>query len=260
MSAQGNGHSTGRTVHLKVKRQDGPQQAPRWEDFRVPWEPYMNVLSALMAVQRNPVTADGKPTTPVVWDSNCLEEVCGACTMLVNGKVRQGCSALVDAIAKDGQPITLEPMKKYPVVRDLRVDRSRIFDAFKKVHAWVDIDGTHDLGPGPRYSQEQADIRYALSRCMACGCCMDACPNYGPQSDWIGAAAVNQARLFNLHPTGKMMSDARIEALQQPGGIGDCGWAMNCVKVCPKEIPLTTSLADMMRASTKFAFRSLFRK
>src|SRR5205814_8069405 len=113
----------------------------------------MNVLSALMAVQRNPVTADGKPTTPVLWDSNCLEEVCGACTMLVNGRVRQGCSALVDGLA---QPILLEPMSKYPVLRDLRVDRSRVFEDFKKVHAWVDIDGTHDLGPGPRYSQEEA--------------------------------------------------------------------------------------------------------
>ena len=249
--------NAGKTIHLKVRRQDGPKAEARFEEYRVPWEPNMNVLSALMAVQRNPVTADGKPTTPVVWDSNCLEEVCGACTMLVNGKVRQGCSALVDKLP---QPITLAPMTKYPVIRDLRVDRSRIFEAFKKVHAWVDIDGTHDLGPGPRYSQKEADVRYALSRCMACGCCMEACPNYGEHSDFIGAAAVSQARLFNLHPTGRAQADERIAALQEPGGIGGCGLAQNCVKVCPKGIPLTTSLADMMRESTKFAFKSLFRR
>ena len=164
---------------------------------------------------------------------------------------------MVDQLA---QPIRVEPMRKFPVVRDLVVDRERIFESFKRVHAWIDIDGTHDLGPGARYSAQEADVRYALSRCMACGCCMDACPNYGPQSDFIGAAAISQARLFNLHPTGKIISDERVEALQEPGGVGGCGLAQNCVQVCPKGIPLTTSIADMMRESTKFAFRSLFRR
>ena len=247
----------GEMVRLQVKRQDGPGGQSRIEEFSVPWEPYMNVLSALMAVQRNPVTVDRKTTTPVIWDSNCLEEVCGACTMIVNGRVRQGCSAMIDTLT---QPIKLEPMAKFPVVRDLRVDRTRIFEAFKRVHAWIDVDGTYDTGPGPRYSQEQADIRYSLSRCMACGCCMDACPNYGPQSDFIGAAAISQARLFNTHPTGAMTADTRLQALQDPGGIGGCGLAQNCVKVCPKEIPLTTSISDMMKDTSKFAFRSLFRR
>jgi succinate dehydrogenase / fumarate reductase iron-sulfur subunit len=255
MSEQTQGQ--GKPVRIRVKRQDGPTAPVRWEEFAVPWEPYMNVLSALMGVQRNPVTADGKATTPVVWDSNCLEEVCGACTMVVNGRVRQGCSALVDQLP---QPITLEPMSKYPLIRDLKVDRTRIFNDFKRVHAWVDIDGTHDIGPGPRYSQDEADVRYALSRCMACGCCMEACPNYGPHSDYIGAAVVSQVRLFNLHPTGRMEAPTRLKALEEPGGIEGCGWAHNCVRVCPKDIPLTTSLADMMGATTRFAFTSLFRR
>ena len=61
----------------------------------------------------------------------------------------------------------------------------RIFEGFKRVRAWVDIDGTHDIGPGPRYSPSEADTRYALSRCMACASCMEACPNFGPQSDFV---------------------------------------------------------------------------
>src|SRR5690349_16111130 len=105
--------SAGRTVRLRVQRQDAPAASPRVEEFDVPWEPYMNVLSALMAVHRNPVTVSGQKTTPVVWESNCLEEVCGACTMLVNGRVRQGCSALVDKIQSEQPgPITLAPMSK----------------------------------------------------------------------------------------------------------------------------------------------------
>jgi succinate dehydrogenase / fumarate reductase iron-sulfur subunit len=246
-----------KTVQLKIKRQESSEAAPRWEEFEVPWEEHLNVHAALMAIQRKPVTRDGKKTTPVVWDANCLEEVCGSCTMIINGRVRQACSTMVD---KEEQPIEIRPMTKYPLIRDLIVDRTRIFTDFKRVRAWIDIDGLHELGPGPRQSQELAETRYDLSRCMACGCCMEACPNYGPQSEYIGAAPVSQARLFNLHPSGAMHADERLEALMLPGGIQDCGNSQNCVEVCPKEIPLTTSLPDMMRATTMHALKSIFRR
>ena len=247
----------GDKVRLKIRRQAGPDTEAYWEEFQLPWEPMMNVIAALMEIQRNPVNADGKKTTPVVYSSNCLEEVCGACTMVVNGKVRQACSALIDQLE---QPIELRPMSKFPVVRDLYVERQRIFDDFKKVRAWVTIDGTYDLGAGPPHEAALAETRYALSRCMACGCCLEACPNYGPQSDFIGAATVNQARLFNLHPTGRAEEAARLAALQDDGGISGCGNAQNCVVVCPKEIPLTTSLADMLRATTWHGITQLFRR
>src|SRR5580658_9734557 len=123
----------GRTVRLKVKRQDGPTDKPRWEEFAVPWQPHMNVISALMETQRNPVTSTGQKTTPVVWESVCLEEVCGSCTMIINGRVRQSCSAMVDTVAPKGETITLEPMTKFPVVRDLIVDRQRMFENLKRV-------------------------------------------------------------------------------------------------------------------------------
>ncbi len=246
-----------KSVALKIKRQDSLNAPPRWEEFEVPWQEHLNVHAALMEVQRKPQTRDGKRVAPVVWDANCLEEVCGSCTMIINGRVRQACSALCDTLE---QPIELRPMTKYPLIRDLAVDRSRIFADFKRVRAFVDLDGTHDLGPGPRYSPTMAETRYEMSRCMACGCCMEACPNYGPQSQFIGAASVSQARLFNLHPSGHMHADARLDALAEPGGVQDCGNAQNCVQVCPKEIPLTTSLADMMGATAKHALSSLFRK
>jgi succinate dehydrogenase / fumarate reductase iron-sulfur subunit len=249
--------TTAKTVQLKIKRQDSRDAPPRWEEFEVPWEEHLNVHAALMAIQRDPVTRAKQKTTPVVWDANCLEEVCGSCTMIINGRVMQACSALVDNL---DQPIELRPMTKYPLIRDLAVDRSRIFADWKSVHAWIDIDGTHNLGPGPSYSAELAETRYVLSKCMACGCCMEACPNYGPQSDYIGAATVNQARLFNLHPTGKLNAGERLDALMAPGGISECGNSQNCVEVCPKDIPLTTSLADMMGATFRRGLATLFRK
>ena len=91
----------------------------------------------------NPVTRDGKTTTPITYDSNCLEEVCGSCAMLVNGKARMACSDLLDNLE---QPSRLEPFSKFPVVRDLATDRSVIFENLKAVKAWVPVDGSYDLG------------------------------------------------------------------------------------------------------------------
>ena len=131
------------TVPFKIKRQFGPDLDPYWENFEIPHSPNSNVISYLMDIRKNPVNADGIKVPPIVWDCSCLEEVCGTCTMRINGQVRQSCSALVDKLK---WPITLEPMSKFPVNRDLSVDRSRMFDALKKVQAWVPVDGYHDLG------------------------------------------------------------------------------------------------------------------
>ena len=85
-----------KTVIIKIKRQLTPDAKPAWEEFDVPNHPGMNVTSALMEIAANPVTRDGKKTTPVTYDSNCLEEICGSCAMLINGKRRMACSALLD--------------------------------------------------------------------------------------------------------------------------------------------------------------------
>lgn len=246
-----------KTVLFKIKRQDGPNEESYWESFEVVYHPAMNVISALMEIQKNPVNTKGQTRPPVVWDCSCLEEVCGACSMVINGRVRQACSALVDKLDK---PITLEPMSKFPTVRDLRVDRSRMFEALKKVQAWIPIDGTYDLGPGPRVSPETQGIGYILSRCMTCGCCLEACPQINKNSPFIGAAAISQARLFNMHPTGQMQADVRIDALMGEGGLEACSNAQNCEAVCPKEIPLTQSIATMEREASKRIFRKLLGK
>lgn len=248
-----------RNIHINVRRQDGPNKPNRWEMFKVPVDPGANVISCLQWIAEHPVTADGKKTKPVVWDANCLEEVCGACTMLINGKVRQSCSCLIDEYApNDGDTITLEPMTKYPIVRDLWVDRSRIFETLKKAKAWVPIDGTYDLGPGPKVVPEFQQIRYKISECMSCGCCMEACPQYLIDNNFVGAAPIGQIRLFNAHPTGKVLKDERLDMLMGPGGIDDCGNAQNCVKACPKEIPLTEAIPAIGRQMTAHAVKKFF--
>ncbi len=245
------------TVTFIITRQDGPDSAPYEETFHVPYRKNMNVISGLMEIQKNPVTADGKKSTPVQWEMSCLEEVCGACSMVINGEARQSCAALVDKLE---QPIRLSPMKTFPVVRDLIVDRERMFDALKQIKAWIPIDGTYDLGPGPRMPEKKRQWAYELSKCMTCGVCLEACPNVNDKqgATFIGPAALSQARLFNAHPTGEMNKSERLEGLMETGGITGCGNAQNCVQVCPKGIPLTTSIAAMNRATVAQSFKNFF--
>ena len=245
------------TVHLKIRRQNGPKQRSFWQEFKVPYQQGMNVLTCLQEICKNPVTMNGETVAPVVWESSCLEEVCGACSMRINGVPQQGCSALVENYK---QPIVLEPMSKFPVVRDLIVDRERMFNDLMNVKAWIPIDGTHDQGPGPRQAAREQSWMYMLSRCMTCGCCLDACPQINAKSDFVGAALISQVRLFNAHPTGEQNKEMRLMELMKKGGIVDCGNAQNCVKVCPKDIPLTQSISEMGAETIKFGIRNFFRK
>ena len=251
MSGNGRG-----AVTIRIRRQDGPETLPRWEEFRIPYRPSLNVITALRDIQKSPITIEGRATTPPAWESNCLEEVCGACSMVINGRARQACSALVHLLP---DPIVLEPMLTFPVIRDLVVDRSRMFDALKRVMAWIPIDGTYALGPGPRVSSEAQEVAYRLSTCMTCGVCLEVCAQVTPDSRFIGPAALSQVRLFNMHPTGKMQRSDRLRAIMGSGGLADCGNSQNCVEACPKGIPLTTSIAVLNREATILAIRDLLK-
>ncbi len=248
---------------LKIKRQDNPKSACYWDEFKIPYKPNMNVVSSLMEIRKNPVNAKGEKVNPVVWECNCLEEVCGACSMLINDVPRQACSALIDKILEkrgENRPIVLEPFTKFPVVRDLMVDRSSMFETLKRMKAWVPVDGCFPLGRGPRFDEHIRRWAYEISRCMTCGCCMEACPNVNSKSDFVGPSVISQVRMFNAHPIGKMYEEERLEALIGHGGIQECGNSQNCVQVCPHNIPLTTSIARLNMDTNIHAVKGFFKR
>ena len=244
---------------VKIKRQDRPESVPYWQTFELTYELGLNVTTCLQRIAANPVTADAKSTTPVAYEAVCLEEVCGSCTMLIGGRVRQACSALIDTLIDDlHSEIVLEPMSKFPVQRDLFVNRKRMFDGLKHARGWIAVDGYHHTGAGPRQAPADQEHAYPLSTCMTCGCCVEACPQFGPHTDFVGPAVISQVMYFNSHPTGRFDADKRLQAIMGPGGITDCGNSQNCVKVCPKEIPLTDSIARAGRATTVAALKRVF--
>ena len=192
-----------------------------------------------MHIMRHPFNRQGQQVEPINFETGCLEEVCGSCSMLISSKLRQACTALVDSILEEtnSDTILLAPFTKFPLVRDLIIDRTIMFENLKKVHAWIDVDGAYDRGPGPKISQAVQEVRYSLSTCMTCGCCVEACPQSNNKSQFVGPQIFAQVRLFNDHPTGKMKKAERLRPLMKEGGISDCGNAQNCKKyalgMCP---------------------------
>lgn len=246
------------TVRIKVHRQAHKEEKPHWDVFEIPYSENMNVVSALMEVRKDPRTTDGRSVEPPAWEAACLEEVCGSCTMNINGGVRQACTALIEDVAQrkgDVYEVTLEPMKKFPLVRDLLVDRTKMFENLIKVKAWVPIDGSYDLGMASPQDDHVRKFRYDLSKCMTCGCCLEACPNYNDRTKFVGPQAIGQALLFNLHTIGQTLEAERLDFLTSEEGVGGCGNAQNCIKACPKDIPLTRAIAQINRDSTLYSIK-----
>lgn len=243
---------------LKIYR--GTHKKQYFEEFEFELKPGDNVISCLMEIQKNPVNKKGEKVEPVAWEQGCLEEVCGSCSMLVNGKPRQACTAIIERIIKEtgSNTITLAPFSKFPLMRDLVVDRTKLFNDLKRVSAWIDSDGTFIEGFGPKISQEKQETMYVLSTCMSCACCSESCPQVNKDSDYVGPAPISQARLFNENPTGKIQAPSRLRSLMTKGGIAECGNAQNCVQVCPKQIPLTESIAAIGRDVTIEAAKEFF--
>ncbi len=247
-----------RTFTLQILR--GTPSNQYLEEFELELAPLMNVITALMEIQKRPVNKKGETTTPVVWEQACLEEVCGSCSMLINGVPRQSCTAMVQQILEESgtDTIYLSPFDCYPLIRDLVVDRSRIFEDLKTISGYSEVDGSRSKDYGAKILPKTQEVMYEISTCMSCGCCLQACPNYTKNTKFVGAAIVAQTRLFNLHPNGQSNKERRLNRLMQEGGLHECSKAQNCVQVCPKKIDLVESIAEMSDQVTGHAIKEFF--
>lgn len=240
---------------LKILR--GITNNQYFEEFELTFKKGQNIISALLEIQKNPITKDNKKVSSISFEVNCLEEVCGACAMLINSFPRQACTTLIEDLINDkNKVITLSPLSKFPLIKDLIVDRSKMFEYLKKVKAWIDND---DDNFDKKINKKTRDHLYELSTCMSCANCLEACPQYNKNTKFIGASAISQARLFFDHPNSQNKS-SRIKPLMQEGGLQDCGNSQNCKEVCPKNISLTESIAKANRKTTKELIKNFFKK
>ncbi len=244
------------SILVKVKRQDHPEDLPYWELFEVGAEEGMTVISVLEVIRENPLTSDGAATAPVLWESSCCEGACGACTMRINGKVRLACSTLLSELSS---PVVLEPLQKFPVVRDLKVDRGRMFEALGKACVGV---GSIPIPGGPSLSIISPELGTSLepfAGCVMCGACSVACPQVDSKSQYIGAFLFCRALPMFIHPGASLEPILRMDAIIGKGGLADCSGASACDSSCPKGIPLTEAIAKLNAMATRHALGRLFR-
>jgi succinate dehydrogenase / fumarate reductase iron-sulfur subunit len=239
------------TVYLKVKRQASPEDKPYWESFSHRYNEDDTILSLLIGLE-NP----SGDSTPVHHECNCKEEMCGTCTIRINGVPRLACSTRIEDLPKSTlkKPIVLEPLEKFPVIKDLTVDRSRISRSLTRVKNWVE---TEDLfGPNVDYNQKVQREMYSYAKCINCGSCYDACPRTSKaEIRYIGPSAIAHVVTMNDHPLGKENTKERLAEIGGKDGVSKCGKAMVCEKVCPKKVPLVHSVTRVSRETLSKIFR-----
>ncbi|MBU4484650.1 4Fe-4S dicluster domain-containing protein, partial [bacterium] len=230
-----------RKIHLKIRRQDTPEKLPYWQGFSVTFCDGMTIADCLLLIEENFQTDDEQIVAPVVW------EKC-SCTMIINGKVLRACETKVDSLE---EPVVLEPLSKFPVIRDLMVDRTKIFEGLREVGAWNLIDYEY-FRPVVVYTDNLRQDLSRLGRCNYCGACLEACPQYNNNSKYLGAAVLAQVQFFNSHPVGNGDKDRRIFSVTGEGGISECSFVKNCDIVCPEEIDLVNAIVKLNRGVNRF--------
>ena len=183
------------------------------------------VATALGDMNRDPGLKDvsGAPVGRIAWECSCLQKKCGACAMRINGRPRLACDARLSEL---GAVVRLEPLRKFPVVADLVVDRSALYENLKAMKLWLERDAA--------LTQAASDAAYEASRCLQCGCCLEVCPNFLPGGQFPGAAA--------MVPASRLIAElapARREALYREYSrrfYSGCGKSLSCRDVCPAGI------------------------
>lgn len=216
---------------ITVQRQKSSDSPPYYEQLEFKTE-YENETVATMLEKLNSGRED-----EIKWDCNCLQKKCGACAMVINGKPRLACDTKLNMF-KDKR-ITLEPLKKFPTVCDLVVDRSAMMENLKTLSVWLEDNAEH--------SERRADIAYEASRCLQCGCCLDVCPNFMIDGKFFSAAAVVPISRIIAELAGKkkyeILSNYRTKLYN------GCGKSLSCMNVCPVGLDVQRLLVNSNAAA-----------
>jgi succinate dehydrogenase / fumarate reductase iron-sulfur subunit len=177
---------------------------------------------------------EGNPATKIRWECSCVQAVCGGCAMVINGTPALACNTFIDEVGGEG--IILEPLSKFPVVSDLIVDRSSIFENLVSSRAFLD-------GVASQSERDHAQ-QYSVAKCLKCGLCLEICPNFRVGGEFYGAAFANESYLIASQIKEKK-SDM-VKEYKKHFGRG-CSKALSCRSVCPAGIETLTSILRMNR-------------
>lgn len=216
-------------IRLRVLRRKSPDKPSYWQeiDYCIK-DAGVTVAGALTEINGAGPFKDisGKTVEPIRWECGCLQKKCGACAMIINGRPYLACdSKLTDFVGKV-KKLTIEPLRKFPIVADLVVDRSRLHENLKAFELW---------------SEENLDVRdktselvYEASKCIQCGCCLEVCPNFSFDEEFFGASAfVSASRML---PAMSESDRLRLSKEYDKHVFAGCGKSLACKDICPRHI------------------------
>ncbi len=177
---------------------------------------------------------------PIEYSCSCLQGLCGACAMVINSAPKLACKTFLKdelMVAKYNQ-ITIEPLSKFPVIKDLKVDRSILYDTMKDCRLWLVSDAKIN---------EDIDFEYEMSLCLMCGCCMEACPNYG-YGDFVGTpVAISTSKLISQENDSEHLKEMKMDYKEK--FYPNCVKSIACEDICPMGIQTQRAISKMNRKS-----------
>jgi succinate dehydrogenase/fumarate reductase iron-sulfur protein len=212
---------------------------PHWESYKIPFVSTMTVVEAL-----ENLWDQGEY---IAFRTNCREFTCGSCAMRINGKPQLACDTLLE------DNMTLEPLSRYHVLRDLVVDNDVVLEKLKELQYWPKTDDRNR--PLEVSSKVMTDFGQIYSRCIECGCCLEACPaSFSESSKFIGPMYTLLLGRAANHP---------LDEFDRVTQASDCGiWAcvncFECVDVCPMKLEPVKEVTKFRRKAITHTLRHPF--
>lgn len=229
-------------IRLEIKRQRYGEKEGYTEVFNIDASQNDSVLNILERLNSSDAlkTADGKTTEPIAFEMSCRQSQCGGCAMVINGIPALACESFVKELCKKKAELTLAPLTKFPVICDLKVDRSEMHRQIREMRMW--LEEIKNVGA----FQKKHEAIYESGSCLMCGCCLEVCPNYYPGRNFYGAAAMHiDNRLLTMEKNRKKRKEL-IKAMRNHG-TGGCSKSLGCQRVCPQKLPLDAHISSLYR-------------
>jgi len=226
-------------VELSIMRFNPERdEKPHFENYTVRCEPTERLLDALHKVK-------WYSDSSLALRRSCAHGICGSDAMLINGVNALACKVLVKDLK---QPIQVEPIRGFPVIKDLVVDMEPFFKGYLAVKPWL-ITDEHEREPGREHLQspEERERFDDTTKCILCAACTTSCPIFWADEGYVGPAAiVNTHRfIFDSRDSG---ARERLEILSQKDGVYKCRTAFNCTTACPRGIKVTRAIQEVKQA------------
>jgi succinate dehydrogenase / fumarate reductase iron-sulfur subunit len=223
-------------VTLRIQRFNPEKdQKPYWKEYQVEVEPTDRLLDALHQVKWY---QDGT----LAFRRSCAHGVCGSDAMTINSVNRLACKVLMKEL---GAKITVEPLRGFPIVKDLVVNMEPFFDKYRLVKPYLI---TYEPDPPVEQYQDPEDrSRFDdTTKCILCGACTSSCPSFWGNRDYVGPAAIVQAHRF-IFDSRDQGANERLEILNDRDGVWRCRTIFNCVGACPREIDVTRAIGEVKK-------------